>query len=156
MKDKEIKQMIMNGEIDQVPQKALNEYLETRDMISGLPANAIKYLIHHGMINKVPKDELLLMLENEEARKHYTEEGIDNVYKMVCLQAVDDYKSVRKGLTYNMPRTVRENMEKHRDTLEDFFKSEFFLGNSGCGSADDVIKAIEQQMRRYAQRALVI
>lgn len=156
MKDKEIKQMIMNGEIDQVPQKALDEYLQTRDVISGLPANAIKYLIHHGMIRKVPNDELMLMLENEEARKYYTEEGIDNVYKMVCLQAVDDYKSVRKGLTYSLSRDIRENMEKHRDTLEDFFKSEFFLSNSGCGSADEVVKAIEQQMRRDAQRALVI
>ena len=52
MEDKKIRQLIEDGKIDKVPEASLKSYLENRGQISGLPTNAIKYLIYNGMIDK--------------------------------------------------------------------------------------------------------
>ena len=156
MTDKIIREMIEDGEIEQVPKGLLQSYLDRRTEISGLPTNAIKYLIYHGMIEKVPKEDLQLMQENLKAREHFSPEGINELYKSICFQAVEDYKAVRVAMTYrNMSRTVRENIEKRKKAIEEFFESDFFLHNAGVPSKDYVIKAIERQMKRKAQLSLV-
>ena len=156
MEDKKIRKMIEDGNIEKVPKASLKGYLESRDRITGLPTNAIKYLIYNGMIDKVPKEDLEIMEENFKARADFSATGITDLYKMICLQAVEDYKSVRVAMTYrHMSKSVMENIEKRRKTIEEFFASEFFLHNSGVPSKDYVVKAIERQMKQKAQLSLV-
>ena len=108
------------------------------------------------MVDKVPREDLELMADNLEAREHYVGDGISNLCKMVCLQAVDDYKGVRQSMTFrHMSRTVRENLEERKKTLEKFFASDFFLSNTGCTSSKQVIEGIERQMKARAQACMV-
>lgn len=156
MEDKKIRQMIEDGRIEEVPKASLQSYLENRDKISGLPTNAIKYLIYNGMIDKVPQEDLEIMEENLKARTDFSAQGISDLYKMICLQAVEDYKSVRVEMTYrHVSRSVMENIEKRRKTIEQFFASEFFLHNTGVPSKDYVVRQIERQMKQKAQLSLV-
>ena len=156
MTDKKIKELLVNGEIENIPEEALMSYLAERSQIQGLPNNAIKHLIYLGMIDKVPKEDLEMMEENYNFRKHLSPDGISNLYKMICLQAVEDYKETRKEMGFRyMSKAVRENIEKRQKELEHFFGTEFFLHNSGCPSAEYVIKNIERQLKARANMSLV-
>ena len=104
----------------------------------------------------VPREDLAIMAENLEARTLFSGDGINNLYKAVCHQAVSDYKKARRYMVNGKDKKQREMAERDKEQIEQFFGEDFFKNVSGCGKKEETIKAIEKQMRREATKKIVI
>ena len=121
-----------------------------------LTTKEIRQLIAEGREDEVPKEDLETFKENEERREVYSQRGIKNLYKAVCLQAVNDNKQARKYLGRKVTKP-KERAQATRDKAETehFFASEFFKNVSGCRSEKKTIRAIEASMAKEAQNGFI-
>lgn len=117
----------------------------------------IRTMISYGRANEIPAEELEIFKENEVIRPEYSNKGIKNLYNAICFEAVDDYRKARKKIAFmgnGYSRRVKE-AEAVKAECERFFDTDFFKDVSGCNNKAQVIQAIEKQMRKEAEMAIV-
>lgn len=96
-------------------------------------------------------------LENLEARPFYSINGIKNLYKAICFQAVHDYKwALRTSGNPKADRKTQEEAETMKNELNKFFNEDFFKNVSGCHNKDKTIRNIISMMRREAGKKIVL
>ena len=96
-------------------------------------------------------EDIQIMIENEQARTMFSVNGIRNLYKAICHQAVHDYKWSTKYLAKGKGKKKDlEEAEQIMHESKSFFNSDFFKNVSGCHDPNKTVEAIEQLIKKEA------
>ena len=99
-------------------------------------------------------EELSIMEENLQAREMFTQQGIKNLYMVICNAAVHDYKHARRRLPVCRDREEKEKLKSEINEIEQFFGDDFFQNVTGMRSKKKTIDAITNVMRKEARRKI--